>query len=135
LPEQDFRRLGALAAAGRGIALERARADFTTLLSNCALSVSQAGYNTLMETVQARARAVVVPFAGGQETEQALRARCFAERGLLETLEEAALTPQALAAAIDRAAHRPVPAAGAIDLQGARKSAELIAHLAQDRLA
>jgi predicted glycosyltransferase len=133
LPDEDFNRLSGLAAAGSGIVLERARPDFTTLLANCALSVSQAGYNTLMETVQARARAVVVPFAGGQETEQDLRARCFAERGLMETLPEDALTPQALAAAIDRAAQRPAPAPGAIDLDGASKSATLIAQLAQAR--
>jgi predicted glycosyltransferase len=130
LPEEDYRRLAALAASDRGIALEHSRADFTTLLANCALSVSQAGYNTLMETVRAGARAVVVPFARGQETEQGLRARCFAERGLLEVVEEAALAPETLAAAIDRAAHKPRPLPGAIDLEGARKSAALIAGLA-----
>ena len=123
----NFRELARLAAGDTGIALERARADFTTLLANCELSVSQAGYNTLMEIVQARARCVVVPFAGGHETEQTLRARCFAERGLLELVEESALTPGALAAAIDRAARKPRPAPGAIDLDGARRSAALIA--------
>ena len=73
-----------LAQRAGGVVLEKSRPDFTTLLANCALSISQAGYNTLLETVQAGARAVAVPFAGGAETEQALRARCFAERGLLE---------------------------------------------------
>jgi predicted glycosyltransferase len=134
LPEADFARIGRLAAADRGIAFERARTDFTTLLANCALSVSQAGYNTLLETMQARARAVVVPFARG-ETEQTLRARCFAERGLLELVEEEALSPQTLAAAIDRAALRAAPAADAIDLDGARRSAALVAQLAQERRA
>jgi predicted glycosyltransferase len=134
LPDGDFRKLAALAAAGSGIVLERSRADFTTLLANCALSISQAGYNTLMETVRACARAVVVPFSGGHETEQALRAHSFAGRGLLEVVEEGALTPAALAAAIDRAARRPRPSPGAIDLDGARKSAMLIGGLAQERM-
>lgn len=129
MPEEDFRRL---AVRSSGVALERSRADFTTLLANCALSISQAGYNSLLETVQARARAVVVPFAGGHETEQALRARCFAERGLLEVLEETALSPPALAAAIDRAVRRPRPAPDAIDLDGARKSAALVARWAAE---
>lgn len=133
LPEPDFQRLGALAARDGGMVLERSRADFTTLLANCALSVSQAGYNTLLETVRAGARAVVVPFSGGQETEQALRARCFAERGLLEVVEEAALTPQTLAAAIERALQRPPPAPGAVDLEGARASAALLAGLIAGR--
>jgi predicted glycosyltransferase len=134
LSEDEFRRIGGLAAADRGVVLERSRADFTTLLANCALSVSQAGYNTLMETVQAGARAVVVPFARG-ETEQTLRARCFAERGLLEMVEEEALSPQALAAAIDRATRLSKPAPGAIELDGARRSAVLLAELAQERRA
>ena len=119
-----------LAARAGGVELQPARPDFTTLLANCELSISQAGYNSVLETVQARARAVVVPFAGGNETEQTLRARCFAERGLLEMVEEAALTPQTLADAIDRAAPKPRPAPGAIDLEGARKSAALIARWA-----
>ncbi|MEW6689529.1 MAG: glycosyltransferase, partial [Pseudomonadota bacterium] len=118
-----------------GIVLERSRNDFMTLLANCDLSVSQAGYNTLMETLAARARAVVVPFAGAAETEQTLRARCFAERGLLELVEESALAPQTLAAAIERAHGRPRPAPGEIDLEGARKSAELIGRWARERAA
>jgi predicted glycosyltransferase len=130
LPEEDFRNLARLAAGVAGVELERSRADFTTLLANCALSISQAGYNTLMETVRAGARAVMVPFAGGHETEQSLRARCFAERGLLELVEERALSPETLAAAIDRAARKPRPAPGAFDLDGARRSAALIAQLA-----
>jgi len=114
------------ARAGRGIIVERFRNDFTLRLRNCVLSVSQAGYNTVLETLQARARAVVVPFAGVAESEQSLRANLLAERGLLEVVEEAALTPATLAAAIDRAAARPRPAPGAIDLDGARRSAELL---------
>jgi predicted glycosyltransferase len=80
----------------------------------------------VLETLQAGARAVVVPFAGGTESEQALRATLLAERGLLQVVEEAALTPATLAAAIDRAAARPRPAPGAVDLGGARRSAELL---------
>lgn len=135
LPDGEFRMLAGLAARESGVELERARPDFTTLLANCALSISQAGYNTLLETVRAGARALVVPFAGGQETEQRLRARCFAERGLLEVVEESALTPRALAEAAGRAIARPRPAPGAIDLDGARNSAALIARWAQARQA
>ena len=75
LSEEAYGKLQRLAAQSGhgGIILERARPDFTTLLANCMLSVSQAGYNTLMETLDAGARAVVVPFAGGDETEQTQR--------------------------------------------------------------
>ena len=117
---------GLQARAGSGVIVERFRNDFTLRLRNCVLSVSQAGYNTVLETLQARARSVVVPFAAGAESEQTLRATLLAGRGLLEVVEEARLTPATLAAAIDRAAARARPAPGAIDLDGARRSAELL---------
>lgn len=109
-----------------GIIVERTRQDFTTLLRNCELSISQAGYNTVMETLQARARAVLVPYRGSGESEQAQRARLLAERGLAEVLDEGLLDPAALAAAADRAARRARAPAGAIDLGGARRSAGLL---------
>jgi predicted glycosyltransferase len=126
---RGFAELEALAAGiGDGkIVVERAREDFRLLLSACAVSVSQAGYNTVAEALQAGARAVVVPFSGGGETEQGLRARLLAERGLIEMVEEDALTPQTLAAAIDRVAGRPRPEAAIVDLGGAPHSAALLA--------
>jgi predicted glycosyltransferase len=133
LRERTWRLLGGINArpGGRepenGVVVERARNDFTTLLRNCELSVSQAGYNTLLETLQARARAVVVPFSQGSETEQGMRARLFAEKGLLDVVDEDSLSPEALARAIDRAAARPRPPVPGIDLDGARRTAELVA--------
>ena len=109
-----------------GVIVERAREDFTVRLRNCVLSVSQAGYNTVMETLQARARAVLVPFAAGAESEQTLRAKLLAARGLVEVVEESGLSAASLAAAIDRAAAAPRPVPGAIDLDGARRSVELL---------
>jgi len=112
--------------AGEGVIVERSRNDFTLRLRNCVLSVSQAGYNTVMETLQGGARSVLVPFAGGGESEQASRAELLARRGLVQVVEEKALTPALLAAAIDRAAAGPRPAPGTVDLGGARRSAELL---------
>jgi len=113
--------------AGKGVIVERTRHDFTARLANCVLSVSQAGYNTVMETLAARARAVVVPFAGGGEAEQTMRTRLLVARGLVEMVEEEALNPRSLAAAIERALARPRPAPGDIDLNGAAASARLLA--------
>ena len=90
------------------------------------LSVSQAGYNTVMEILAARARAVVVPFAGGGEVEQTTRARLLVARGLLEMIEEGALDGATLAAAIERALCAPAPCARDIDLDGAAASARLL---------
>jgi predicted glycosyltransferase len=120
----DFAALGGM--AGGGVIVERSRDDFTQRLANCALSVSQAGYNTVMETLSVGARAVVVPFAAGGESEQALRARLLAARGLLTVVEESELDEARLAAAIERALAQPRPSAADIDLDGARASARLL---------
>ncbi len=116
--------------AGRVI-VAPARADFVALLANCAVCVSQGGYNTVMEILQTGARAVVVPFAGGTETEQALRTQVLAERGLLEKIDADALDPQTLAAAVDRASVRPRGSSGSVDLDGARRAAGLISSWTQ----
>jgi len=135
IDESMFARLGRVAAeTGEGrVVVERARSDFTQLLANCELSISQAGYNTLLETVQAGARGIVVPFAGGTETEQAERAEFFAGRGLVDVVKDSELSPESLADAVDRAARKPRPAPGRIDLDGARKSAQLLAGWARER--
>ncbi|MFM9979758.1 MAG: glycosyltransferase, partial [Burkholderiales bacterium] len=106
------------------VIVERARADFVRMLGVCELSVSQGGYNTVMELLQARARAVVVPFSGGGEIEQTVRTTFLAERGLLEMVAESALDPGVLAAAVNRAASRPRRGQTSIDLGGAQAGAK-----------
>jgi predicted glycosyltransferase len=89
-----------------GVVVERWRADVPELLANAALSISQAGYNTMMDVLQARVPAVVVPFATPSETEQRLRAGILAERGAVTVVAADALSPNRLAAAIDEALTR-----------------------------
>jgi predicted glycosyltransferase len=114
--------------APAGVVVERFRSDFPALLRRCHVSVSQAGYNTVLDIVAARARSVLVPFAAERETEQLIRAEHLAARGVAELVREAELTPATLAAAIERAAVRN-PAPIRLDTGGARRSAELIAEL------
>jgi predicted glycosyltransferase len=111
-------------AAAPQVTIETFRPDFTRLLQSCLLSVSQGGYNTVMELIAARCPAVIVPFAEGAESEQSLRAALLAERGVLSVLAPAALTAQNLAAAIDR--HHDPAAGFALDLDGARRSADIL---------
>ena len=113
-----------------GVTIDPVRPDYRALLAASALSISQAGYNTVMDLLLARARSVVVPFSTHGQSEQALRAGLLAERGWLCVADEATLTPERLAAAIDRAAAAPRPDPHGLDLDGARRSAALIARLA-----
>ena len=136
LPEADFQALKA--AAGPGFRIERARPDFTALLTRCCLSISQAGYNTVMETLAAGTNALVVPFAGGSETEQTLRARLLAKRGLLTLVEERELTAQGLVRGIERALRREqqeIPEPRKPDMAGAARSAALIRGLLAEQAA
>lgn len=124
LPAGDFARLRA--TAPQGVIVERARPDFRRLLANGRLSVSQAGYNTVMEILAARVPAVLVPFAGNGQTEQPLRADLLRARRRAELVAESALAPSTLAAAIDRALAAPI-AEIALKRDGARESARLLA--------
>jgi predicted glycosyltransferase len=132
LAECDFAALQE--AAGDKLCVERFRPDFPQLLASCRVSVSQAGYNTLMEILAVGARAVVVPFADGQESEQPLRARLLAERGLVQAVAPQDLTPALLAAAIDAAAAMPAPPEGVFNLRGAAATAEILHQALRQRL-
>jgi predicted glycosyltransferase len=96
--EETVRALNARAVAG--LVVERARSDFSVLLGRAALSISQGGYNTVMEVLAAGCPAIIVPFAAGEEAEQTLRARLLAERGLLVTIDEASVDADSLARAV-----------------------------------
>lgn len=124
LPETEFHAL-----TGRlpeRVVLERYRQEFPQMLRRCRVSISQAGYNTVLDILAARAAAVVVPFASERETEQSLRAETLAARGILELVRESELSPERLAGAIDRAIARG-RGANAIDTGGAGRTAALIA--------
>ncbi len=137
LPDADYAALAADLAAdptANGVTLERFRDDFPALLRRCALSISQGGYNTTLDILAARPRAIIVPFAAAGETEQAMRSELLAQRGIVHLLPEAELAGPAggkqLAAAIVNALAASRPAAGpAIRLDGAAAAAAFIAGL------
>ncbi len=126
LGTQDFAALRAQAPLG--VIVERTRPDFPTLLSNCLVSVSQGGYNTVMDILRARARAVIVPFCDKRETEQPLRAARLQQRGVVQQVVlESDLAPRRLAQAVDAAFDAAPASADGLDLGGAANSARLIA--------
>ena len=129
LPEPDFRSLAA--RAPDEVSVERFRPDFRALLRSARLSISQGGYNTMMEVLDAGVRAVVVPYAGGLETEQTLRANLLAARGLVEVVGEEELGPESIAAAVSRALAKPPPGGLAgVDTSGDAATARALRDLA-----
>ena len=128
LPRPVFDDLRRMAPAG--VVVEPARPDFAGLLARCRLSISQAGYNTVIDVLAAGCPAVLVPFAAGGETEQRDRAALLAARGLAQVVDEATLSPASLAAAVDVAIRLP-RRAPAIRLDGAETTARLVLEAAR----
>ena len=111
--------------AGGGVVVERNRSDFSTLLKNCAVSVSQAGYNTVMDVLKTKTRAVLVPYAMSGEKEQILRTQQLEKVGAVVGLFPENLTAESLAQAIDTAAKKKPPSVD-VDMNGDLKSAALL---------
>lgn len=108
-----------------GVIVETMRDDLPRMLARGAMSISQAGYNTVMDVLAAGCRSVLVPFAGPGQTEQRQRAALLAARGLAVTVDPDELTPATLAAAVGRAAALP-KAAMSIRLGGGAEAARLV---------
>jgi len=128
LPEPAWQALRQAAAADPAVELVRHVPDMVAEMRAARASVSQCGYNTALDLVVSGVPALVVPYGRPDENEQSGRAAKLAALGALQALPEPALAdPARVAAALDALlAFRP--RAAALDLDGARRSAE---HLAQ----
>lgn len=113
-------------SAPEGLIVERNRADFSTLLKNCTVSVSQAGYNTVMDILQNNTKAVLVPFAENGELEQTIRTQHLAKIDRVQLIKESEMTAKSLAEAISKAANRPLKVSS-FNMDGVKQSALLIA--------
>ena len=125
--EADFQEIAAHAPANALV--ERARPDFRALLARAELSVSQAGYNTVVDLLRSGVMSVLVPFEAGHETEQRLRAERLNALGLAEIVSEMDLSPQTLAEAVRRSLSRPPVAAPPIACDGMRESVSIAENL------
>jgi predicted glycosyltransferase len=126
LPAQDR----VMLAREEGVVIEPARSDFSTLLGNATLSISQSGYNTVIETLCCADRAVLVPFATERETEQADRAEALADRGMVAVVPPGTLSAQCLADAVGRALAGPsLKSFPPCDVDGGPKTAALLHRL------
>lgn len=112
-----------------GIVIEPNRPDYLSLLSECAVSVSQAGYNTLMDIITARCPALVVPFSEANETEQSVRAELLAKSGHVTLISPDDLDPDVLARGINEASERATPQFPPFLIDGAARTAHFMTQL------
>jgi predicted glycosyltransferase len=111
--------------ADSGLIVERNRSDFYSLLKSCVVSISQAGYNTVMDILKSEAHSVIVPYAESGELEQTIRANLLQRQNRVICIETSKLNTRALADAVDEAATQPI-IAKQYQMNGANNSAELI---------
>ncbi|MBT6277577.1 MAG: hypothetical protein HOI95_26015 [Chromatiales bacterium] len=108
------------------VIVERVRSDFRELLGRAFLSVSQGGYNTVLDILDSGVRALIVAYHDESEQEQLLRARILEARGFVHVIPNGELTQGLLGPAIERATREPTVQAN-IDLDGAQRTVELLA--------
>ena len=106
--------------------VERSRPDLPAVISRAKLSISQAGYNTIAEIMDAGTPAVVIPYEGGVETEQRLRSDLLARRSLLQVVDENELNAKNLDNAIHQALNVVPVKKLDVNLDGARHTAHLL---------
>jgi len=106
--------------------------DFLKALSNAYVSISRAGYNTVMDLLLTAVPAVVIPFEGEGETEQLARSEVLAQAKVLQFVKNNELSIDTLKTAINNALDSTVQTVN-IDNQGATHSAEFLIEWAAAR--
>ena len=112
--------------ANSNIIVERTIPDLPEVIERADLSISQAGYNTVAELIAKGTPSVVIPFEGGVETEQRLRADLLARSGHLEVLPEDLLDEQTLDKAMQQAYRRGRRRNHLINLDGAKTTTNFL---------
>ena len=105
--------------------IERNRSDFLQLLSQCHMSFSQAGYNTMMDLLVTATASLVVPFEGVAEREQFIRAIKFEQLGMTKVIREKDLDSVKLLDAMAQVSNRSETHLK-INLNGAEHMAEIL---------
>lgn len=127
LPEETYASLRKAARSQKGLIVRRFVPDLVAELRQARVSISQCGYNTALDIVQARVPALVVPVLedGDEETR---RAKQLEDLGIVrvlprERLDRHTLTKEICALAESR------PGDFDFDLDGARASTNILADL------
>lgn len=116
--------------APENVTVERFRNDFSSLLSVAKLSISQAGYNTVNDILQARCRSILVPYSAQGETEQSDRAAMLQKLELARVINDDSLVAVEFAKLIRSVLSQDPPyALNSIDTQGAQNTADILKNL------
>ncbi|MEQ8662754.1 MAG: glycosyltransferase [Gammaproteobacteria bacterium] len=125
-PFMAAREVAALrAAAGERVRVYRALPNLDNQLAGTRLSLSQCGYNTMVDVLRADVPALFVPYAEANESEQTVRAARLEQLGLATCLAQAALGAERLGTAMEAALAAP-RRRHALNLDGAARTAAIV---------
>ncbi len=128
LPEAQFAQLQALAANKQHVTLRPYTAHFRAYMVRADLSISMAGYNTCMDVATTGARALMLPFTGGNNDEQTIRAEKLEKMGVVGVIGPDDLHPPRLAEKMAQRL-RAEPAAMTLDINGVENTTAFVANL------
>lgn len=132
LPEADWLNLVEKAQQCPGLTLRRYVPNMTDILSSHSVSVSQCGYNTVMDILKSGIAALVVPYSQGQEDEQGNRAKRLSDLGLLHQVDAGDLDVERFVLeVVGLLSFKPNPSG--LDIDGAARSAEIIHKLSTEK--
>lgn len=126
--------LESLKVTSPNIQFEIFRSDFPNLLKSASMSVSQSGYNTVSDILQAKCRCLLIPYSSSGETEQLDRARRLEALGIARVLHNEELSGEAMALSISEGLKSARPNADfALKTDGANQSARILLELIAEK--
>jgi predicted glycosyltransferase len=132
VPPEIYADLEALARAASNVQLRRYTPSLGIYMKHAALSLSMAGYNTVMDIISAGIPALVLPVTSNEDREQSMRAAALQKFGAVEMLRTEDLKPERLAAAIVRALGI-TPKRLSLNFRGARNTALILTEFLRRR--
>ncbi len=133
ISDQAFNKLQEQRSNNLVIERNRSGSDFIELLANSTISISQAGYNTIMDILVTQVSAIVIPFEGVAEQEQINRANALKEKGVLTILRENELSESALLKVISGLQQNTDKSNISIKMDGAAQTTSLMKHISLNK--
>ncbi len=128
LPEDDFLKLERMIDSHSNIQVRKYTTHFLAYMTRADLSISMAGYNTCMNILVAKTKALLLPFTGNQNEEQTIRAEKLEALGLATVISSQNLEPVSLSEKI-KISLLAGPMSAHLEVDGAQKASAFLSEL------
>ncbi|PPR79388.1 MAG: UDP-N-acetylglucosamine--N-acetylmuramyl-(pentapeptide) pyrophosphoryl-undecaprenol N-acetylglucosamine transferase [Alphaproteobacteria bacterium MarineAlpha2_Bin1] len=112
---------------GINVTLEPFSENFSNYLQNCLISVSQGGYNTMIEAVSFRVKSIIIPFSEDVKSDQIIRAKYFSYLNFITYMNENELNPSNLKTSIVKLMEKNSINSNLPNLNGAENTCKFMA--------